>query len=101
MGRNEFLSAAVKSDIMLMNAVAGLRWPLLMYSGKRAYWGNGVMIRRIDDRWICWLLRCEAQRQHAMTALQIRGTSKWGIILFGGRQGGSKLGDSQSHIGKS
>ena len=49
-------------------------------------WGHDTANRRPLD-----LLVAHARRQHAMTALQFQGTSKWGIILFGGQQGGRKL----------
>ena len=35
-----FPSAAIKSNVMLMNVVTGHRRHLLVYSGKRAYWGE-------------------------------------------------------------
>ena len=88
--------------LILMNAVTGPKRVLLMYSGKRAYWvewGHDTA-----DQQPLNLLVPQVQRQHAMAALQFWGTSKWRIILFRGQhraQKGGRLGDDQSHIGRS
>ena len=61
-------------------------------------WGHDTADRRPLDLLVAQVRGTKATRSDGPSN---PGDFKMGKILFGGRQGGSKLGDSQSHIGKS